>query len=803
MARRVGDLWPFASGTSSLGVDQLDGPQAGFTNEIRPFNHAHMNSGVWHDPQSGISGVFRFRQAEIADAGFQLPRGRYPAFEISFDGGKTFPLEFAGTMENSDPGSLYPNGVAFIQSGNDSTLGVRGSGLIFISEGSTRYFALNAETGGVGSIQYFADSTITFSAGAAMQFTGADDITIQTNGVDGDITLLSSPGTPGQELGGQIALQAFAGSGQLEYRLGGIGGHEAWHWKPSYESGGGPNADGFHPIPSSGQILRMINDEIASIDVGITELTDINASIADDSSIELQGNGTVEVVVQDAATVSFDASFAGVNGIEITNPAVGFSVFNGIALSGLFSINNETGPDITIAGVNGIDVTVPSSNTILIDGIAASGKTDAIQVTYDSGTPQDINAAATDNLVLWNVNDLIEGDGLSHSTSTNTSRITANTSGVFVAHATLAWNTAGVRYNGIARFRLNGTTNINGRSKCGYTRNTGGHNEASLHLEALVRMVSGDYLEVLVDRESLTSSAVNLSNNQSLFAVYRLEGVGGGANDTLQSAYENGTDIYLTRAAGRDDLDIISVDGATRFSTNGTHSEVGLSGLLSAPGLANSEVGDMNFFVHSLEPRSGGSFPGTLAESQARALGPGSLAFDTGSGVANVRIGSGISQFFNTSNQTLSTSPTAITFTNAGNTVPDTHFVRAAGNSGVKVMLPGTYRVQYTASFQKTAGSTPQTVGCELTLARDDGPGPLGLIPGGVSSAFLFDSSDNDTNTANGLAMVDLYPGDCVVLEATLTASPGGNTVRAQNREANLIIEYIGPRRMKQTLLPT
>lgn len=71
-----GDLIPTASGQAHLGVDGSVGDAFDITT-LTPFGHIHMNSGVWHDPMTGQSGVLRYSQA----AG---------AFQISIDGGRTF-----------------------------------------------------------------------------------------------------------------------------------------------------------------------------------------------------------------------------------------------------------------------------------------------------------------------------------------------------------------------------------------------------------------------------------------------------------------------------------------------------------------------------------------------------------------------------------------------------------------------------------------------------------------------------------------------------------------------------------------
>jgi len=76
MARINGDLVPIGSGQAHLGVNGGLGDAFDITT-VLPFGHVHMNSGVWHDPVTGQSGVLRYSQAASA-------------FQVSIDGGRTF-----------------------------------------------------------------------------------------------------------------------------------------------------------------------------------------------------------------------------------------------------------------------------------------------------------------------------------------------------------------------------------------------------------------------------------------------------------------------------------------------------------------------------------------------------------------------------------------------------------------------------------------------------------------------------------------------------------------------------------------
>jgi|SRR5689334_718312 len=92
MVRINGDLIPKGSGQAHLGVNGSVGDAFDITT-LTPFGHIHMNSGVWHDPLTGQSGVLRYSQA----AG---------AFQISVDGGRTFNDLVTGAMSVTSVGVI-------------------------------------------------------------------------------------------------------------------------------------------------------------------------------------------------------------------------------------------------------------------------------------------------------------------------------------------------------------------------------------------------------------------------------------------------------------------------------------------------------------------------------------------------------------------------------------------------------------------------------------------------------------------------------------------------------------------------
>jgi hypothetical protein len=95
-----GDIIPFTSGTSHLGVDGSAG-DAFSVASISPFGHIHQNSGVFHNPH-GSSGVIRYGRSAIG-------------MEVSNDGGKSY-LAFA-----TIPSTANDNDVFFCKNGVLST----------------------------------------------------------------------------------------------------------------------------------------------------------------------------------------------------------------------------------------------------------------------------------------------------------------------------------------------------------------------------------------------------------------------------------------------------------------------------------------------------------------------------------------------------------------------------------------------------------------------------------------------------------------------------------------------------------
>ena len=166
------------------------------------------------------------------------------------------------------------------------------------------------------------------------------------------------------------------------------------------------------------------------------------------------------------------------------------------------------------------------------DGATAGGvpaTVPASALTLIASTSQDINAHATENKMLWNVQTLAWGVDLTHSTSVNTHLITINTAGVYELSASVAFDaqaSAATRYNGILRFVFTGT--ITGgygtEGKGGYLRDTGGHDESSLHIPVFaITLAAADTLYLNVARESTTTEQVDTTVRASTLYIKRIK----------------------------------------------------------------------------------------------------------------------------------------------------------------------------------------------------------------------------------------------------------------------------------------
>lgn len=143
-----------------------------------------------------------------------------------------------------------------------------------------------------------------------------------------------------------------------------------------------------------------------------------------------------------------------------------------------------------------------------------------------STNSQNINAAATNNHLEWNVASPSWGVDFTHSTSTNTDQITINTTGYYEFSATVALDATAstpTRYNGIMRMQTTAGLKFGPEGKGGYIRETSGQDETSLHIPTFVYSVTaGTIVRLSIDREATTTDAVDTTARASALYIKRL-----------------------------------------------------------------------------------------------------------------------------------------------------------------------------------------------------------------------------------------------------------------------------------------
>lgn len=154
-------------------------------------------------------------------------------------------------------------------------------------------------------------------------------------------------------------------------------------------------------------------------------------------------------------------------------------------------------------------------------------------VTFYSSVTQNINAAATANLVEFNIHAPAIGvatsgtdEDITHSNSSDKHKVTINTAGTYLLSASLAVDATSstpTRWNGIMRFRLNDSTDIGPEGKGGYLREASSQDETSLHIPVFAYTFSAsDYIWLKVDRESSTTAAVDTTSRASTLFIMRV-----------------------------------------------------------------------------------------------------------------------------------------------------------------------------------------------------------------------------------------------------------------------------------------
>lgn len=176
-----------------------------------------------------------------------------------------------------------------------------------------------------------------------------------------------------------------------------------------------------------------------------------------------------------------------------------------------------------------------------------AAKTNMSVLTLRESGGTDMNAASTNNVMPWDIQDKIISDTFAHDTVTNNSRITLKQAGHYFLTCSINLEnsvTSNFRYNGRVKVRINGTTTLNGTSQTGYIRQTSGQTETSLVFSIILTDISAnDYIEILVDREVTSSGAADTVANTSHLSCFYLAGAGTVASAGYDTVEDDGVAV--------------------------------------------------------------------------------------------------------------------------------------------------------------------------------------------------------------------------------------------------------------------
>ena len=250
---------------------------------------------------------------------------------------------------------------------------------------------------------------------------------------------------------------------------------------------------------------------------------------------DCSGGGGISAVVDDANPVlggDFD-----LNGKTVSDSLGEATINDNLALiAGYIELDEVSAPPAPAADKGRLYLRQSGGETGLffkdsagteMDLLMGHGTSNMPAARYHHSGVDDINAAATNNVVPWNGEDFEDGTVFTHDTSTDNSRITVSdaarylvTGGISVQNAT----TSSFRYNGKVKFRVNNSTTLNVRSQTGYIRQTSGQTETTLMFSLILDLAAGDYFELLVDRENTTIGPANMLPNESSLSIVQLTG---------------------------------------------------------------------------------------------------------------------------------------------------------------------------------------------------------------------------------------------------------------------------------------
>ena len=280
--------------------------------------------------------------------------------------------------------------------------------------------------------------------------------------------------------------------------------------------------------PSSGQVLKHDGSGFANSALSSSDLSDFSAAAnsAADARIAAAGVGDLSDV-----TVSSPSSGQVLkhDGSGFANSALSTSDISGFSTSVSSAVSTEVAAtniedlaNVPALGADGRVLTLTSGAPAWeeIPRFPYSG------LSLRSSASQNINSSSTNNLIQWNTQAMSWGSDFLHRTNSDIHKITILTAGTYELSASVAFDaqsSGAARYNGIARFRLNNSTDFGPEGKGGYIRDATGHDESSVHIQTFpYTFAANDYIWLKIDRESSVSGRIDTTPNASALYIRRI-----------------------------------------------------------------------------------------------------------------------------------------------------------------------------------------------------------------------------------------------------------------------------------------
>lgn len=734
------DLSPRASGSASLGVEQVDG-LGGFTTDIRPYAHVHQNSGVFHDPMVGTSGVIRF------NAGTK-------SIEMSVDGGLTYPLLLGTNGSNL---------------ANDPQAAVVGSGDLSIIAQDEMY--LEAVR---GVMNWRAFGTLNFTS-----LTEGIQMSAMGEPPGGDIVLSANDG--------EVELISFGGSGVLTYRFGPF---EAWH---TPVGAGNPN---LVPIPHSGHVAQMIASAggtphtlQAAYDGGNEILS--NRNLAGNQGVLVGEAAGVDCPTDEDTLLNKGLTYGiAVSGftptpLDINSYAITTINPNNIVISSSGSdagAPNFTSYNLFIGNAGdrqprNFHISTSGILNLVVDNV--EGNAHALNLT-NIGANINI-AGGTVDIDGASVNIDAQVLGVLHLEGGDVEIIADNSTGGDI-DLTSTRDIIGIADRDIT---LTGERDM--LLECiGEDPQDGIGTGGQLALEAFnasgrLEYRFGPHQSWYMKQTHSSTSGPFADGYNPLVASGAiiqmiLENAGGGS--TLQAAYDAGQTIFLDGP----DMQIAAAGGKLKLSTDGDRAELNMSGLLDLPS-TDREVGDISFVRH------GAGFPSITVVSpadedtaRAQALGIGDVTINTASGVTNFILASGIGEFdgFGTQ-QNMNVAGTDVDF-NWDRVNHDSAYL-VNPTRDIVFLTPGWFKVTYGMSYDHSVGNTRSIIRVRATLNGS-------VVTRSTSYAYSRNTTAQESSCSRTFT-INADPNDILIIQnATLDVG----TQAGISAECCLLIERLGPK---------